>query len=679
MKGSNKVSGLLRLVMAKTPQDLAFLQAAWREHDPGEWSSGPEIYQVFGQRVLQIGEPLLAYDVVSEGLKWFAKDAVLRQLVALALARSGATKSANVILAELYNEGHRDEETLGLLARTHKDLAAAAVDSEQRILQLRNSYRFYTEAYKTTGGYWTGINAATMACLLDQRKQAEELASEVERTCTRLLREHTEKSDDRYWLLSTLGEAALVQQNWDEAEKCYHDAVEAGSGRWGNLQSTRHNARLLLEHLGEDSARFEQLFRFPTVIVFSGHLLDRPDRIVPRFPAKMIEAVKAEIRRRVDKLNGRFGYASAACGADILFHEVMLEVGGEVHVILPFARDLFRQKSVEVVGDGQWVKRFETVIGKAVEVQELSLHDQEDDGPTHEFDNRMLNGLARLRAEQLETKLIPLAVWDGNPGDGPGGTADNVARWRELGWDVEIIEVGYSHAPGKRVKRSRASVTNAPAERKGECPSEFAIEIRALMFADFEGFSRLSDTEVPRFVAHCLGLVGRLAAESPHKPMIKNTWGDGLYMVFANMRDAGGFALELCDAVAQTPWQEKGLPPMRLRIGLHAGPVFRCTDPVTQRCSYIGAHVSRAARIEPVTPPGQVYASQVFAALAADEGVTEFRCDYVGQTSLAKKYGTYPTYVVLRHATVSKDYSASRDTLAKQVAVRLNTGPTGVG
>ena len=46
----------------------------------------------------------------------------LRQLLALALARSGASDSANAVLQTLYKEGHRDEETLGLLARTYKDL-----------------------------------------------------------------------------------------------------------------------------------------------------------------------------------------------------------------------------------------------------------------------------------------------------------------------------------------------------------------------------------------------------------------------------------------------------------------------------------------------------------------------------------------------------------------------------
>ena len=66
--------------------------------------------------------------------------------------------------------------------------------------------------------------------------------------------------------------------------------------------------------------------------------------------------------------------------------------------------------------------------------------------------------------------------------------------------------------------------------------------------------------------------------------------------------------------------------------------------PVSQQTSYMGSHVSQAARIEPVTPPGQVYASQAFVALVASERARDFTWDYVGHLPLAKNYGTYAMY-----------------------------------
>jgi len=167
------------------------------------------------------------------------------------------------------------------------------------------------------------------------------------------------------------------------------------------------------------------------------------------------------------------------------------------------------------------------------------------------------------------------------------------------------------------------------------------------------GFSKLTDEEIPLFVRHFLGLVGQLSEEAPRPPPMKNTWGDGLFFVFENVRDAGLFALELSERVCTTDWTSKGLKGIGLRIGLHAGPVYACLDPVTRRENYIGAHVSRAARIEPVTPPGMVYASQAFSALAMADGVREFACDYVGQIALAKKFGTLPLYL-LRRAVLAR-------------------------
>src|SRR5262249_8749730 len=94
-------------------------------------------------------------------------------------------------------------------------------------------------------------------------------------------------------------------------------------------------------------------------------------------------------------------------------------------------------------------------------------------------------------------------------------------------------------------------------------------------------------------------------------------------------------------------WGSRGLPEdLALRIGLHAGPVYACTDPVTALPTFVGAQVTRAARIEPITPPGKVYVSEQFAALAAAEGVREFDCEYVGITPTAKGFGDYPTYVL---------------------------------
>jgi class 3 adenylate cyclase len=314
--------------------------------------------------------------------------------------------------------------------------------------------------------------------------------------------------------------------------------------------------------------------------------------------------------------------------------------------VLPYEKNHFIEASVDRAPG--WRTRFERVLENAADVVIASGHRIEGDGILYEYANRILYGLARGRAEQLETDFAPLAVWEGEPDDGPGGTANAIELWRAAGAEIEIIDL----AETPRTHRAEAASPSQPLEQIERADAyakrDFVPEIRALLFADAVGFSKLSEEEVPLFVRHFLGLVGKLVREFSPAPLMKNTWGDGLYFVFPDVRSAGRFALELRDRVKATQWGEQGLRDLELRIGLHAGPVYECVDPVTNRCNYVGAHVSRAARIEPITPPGNVYASQSFAALAAAEKALEFKCDYVGQTSLAKEYGNSPTYVVIR-------------------------------
>ena len=170
-----------------------------------------------------------------------------------------------------------------------------------------------------------------------------------------------------------------------------------------------------------------------------------------------------------------------------------------------------------------------------------------------------------------------------------------------------------------------------------------------MLFADAVGFSKLLDEDVPAFVQYFLGTVAQVLSRQGEPPLTRNTWGDGIYICFATPRTAGLFALELSEVVRKTDWTAFGLPAtLSLRIALHCGPAHEVIDPVVQQRSFTGAHVSRAARIEPVTPPGNVYSSQAFAVLCECERVADFACEYVGRMPLAKKFGDYPTFSVRR-------------------------------
>jgi class 3 adenylate cyclase len=257
----------------------------------------------------------------------------------------------------------------------------------------------------------------------------------------------------------------------------------------------------------------------------------------------------------------------------------------------------------------------------------------------------MAHGLGRIRADQLDTELRGLAVWDGAVGDGPGGTGDQVLAWQASGVATEIIDLSRLLAQRGAQPALKAVGPSAASATSGQG----FTGVKAMLFADAAGFSKLSDEQVPSFVNRFLGAVGELCRGAKTPPVMGNTWGDGLFFVFDTPAAAGHFALDMCETISSTSWAAFGLPAeLNLRIGLHAGPVYEHVDPITGRPNFSGAHVSRAARIEPITPTGQVYASEPFAALCAADGNSDLVCDYVGQTPLAKGYGTFRTYHVRR-------------------------------
>jgi class 3 adenylate cyclase/tetratricopeptide (TPR) repeat protein len=628
--------------------DLAALMILWQQRrEPGiGWVRTPAVYALLARAFVETGAPLLALEVAGEGLELAPADVALRQVQGLALARSGSTEAANAVLESLRAEGHLEDETLGMLARTHKDLGLHA-EGVKRHEHLAAALQLYSSVYAAHGSYWAGVNVATLAALQGERELSEGVARALLEDCAAALERLADHHPERYWVLATLGEAALALGDCAQAERWYRLAGEAGRRRFGDLNSTRRHAVLLLDHLGEDSGQIDEWLPLPRVVLFSGHMVDREGRASERFPARLEPAVYATIRCWLEENHGLVGFASAACGADILFLEALLELGGEAHVVLPCEVDEFLAESVEIPGAGDWRERFEQQLANS-RVVLASSSQSLIPGLGFDYANQLIQGLGMLRAHELETELVALAVWDGQPGDGPGGTAGAVQQWQAHGVEVHRLklEAGLDADAvtlGTEVLRSR------PGSVRLEAPAGGADDrVLSLLFADAVGFSQLTDAEVPLFVERGLGLVARLISEEEEGAIpVRETWGDGLFLAFRDTRTAGRFALRLREEIAATDWGALGFShPLKMRFALHAGPVRLTTDPITGLPKCCGTHVSRAARLEPKTPPGEVYASEAFAALATLDRVAEFRCDYVKQLDWAKRYGTFPAYVV---------------------------------
>ena len=615
-----------------SPLDLQTLHKMQAIYPPDWLSSQPERAQLLGERLLKAGEPLLAYDVLTAGLqlsykdvhlsktdppvltynvlavgiKLSPKDVRLWQLLALALARSGVPERANDILGQLRRAGYRDGETLGLLARTHKDLWMLATEAREREHQLLQAHELYAIGYRTAvrrarldDAIYDGINAATTALLLGEAERARRLARQVRRRCQKRLQFGAD-----YWAQASLGEAAVILGEDTAAAEHYTKAATLGRGQLADQSSTRRTARWLADCLYGGPHRFDACFAIPRVVVFAGHMIDQPERPEPRFPAQLEPSIAKALAQRLETLQAGIGYASAACGADLLFLEAMQRRAGETHIVLPLPVEAFQRASVDIVPSAHWGRRFRRVLQHATSITVVNEHATVGSEVAYAYANFTQDGLVLLRARILETTLTPLVVWDGRQGDGPGGTASLVEHWRSQGRAPEIITLTPGAAtspprPRRDVgKPATVAISASPVPTPGS-----PQEIKAMLFADVVGYSKLTEEGLPRFVTHFLGAVAELMAASPHAPLMQNTWGDALYFVFKSVEDAGLFALALRDRLCHISWTQYGLPAdLILRIALHAGPVSACVEPVTQHPNYFGSHVSWAARIEPITP-----------------------------------------------------------------------------
>jgi class 3 adenylate cyclase len=405
---------------------------------------------------------------------------------------------------------------------------------------------------------------------------------------------------------------------------------------------------LLLEHQQQSTAWLDSAMRIPPVLVYTGHMIDSPGRSQPRFPPEMESTVRTEIRRRLERLEPMAAYGSAACGADILCLECVQELGGELHIVLPFPVEQFHTASVDFCPDGNWRDRFEQLLESANEVLVIGEQPPPSGTSTFEYANLMMTGLARLRAQMLDTRLQGLAVWDGIEAGDEGGTGSMVSMWRRSGVPLEHIALSAVAAPAGSMQAHKSEHA-AEQLATDEGQRAFEYKIKAMLFADAVGYSQLSEEQIPLFFKHYVGAVAEFNEKTSLRAVHVETAGDGMYMVFDDTDTAAHYALGLSELINSYDWQSLGLPEnMSVRIGLHCGPVFVGLDPITGAPLYTGIHTSRTARIEPITPPGQVYASSAFAAVAAVRGIAGLRFSYIGRTQLAKHYGALPLYHVKR-------------------------------
>jgi hypothetical protein len=184
-------------------------------------------------------------------------------------------------------------------------------------------------------------------------------------------------------------------------------------------------------------------------ILFTGHMIDRVDRKTPRFPAtkeatarEMIKAKITEIRNKLPEDTLLIGVAGGACGGDMLFHELCIEMGIHSILYLALPKEQFVVESVSFAGP-EWIDRFYKLCrtlpnSYLMDAKTLPnwLHKKKN------YDIWVRNNIWLLKNAMVEggEHLSFIALWNGGGGDGPGGTEHMVRAAAAIGAKNYIID-----------------------------------------------------------------------------------------------------------------------------------------------------------------------------------------------------------------------------------------------
>lgn len=547
-------------------------------------------------------------------------------LAVLCLARAGAIDFARTEYVRLgLDRIDDDPDVIALGARLLKDVALAA-RGRRRAAFAKASTRRYHDLFQRFGGLYGAVNAATMTLVAGDRAGGEARAA----SALRIPPPAELTGEAAYYEAASRAEARFLTGEQDTARATLAQALTLAPKAYAAHASTLRQLEMLCRETGSDPA-WLSAFRPPVCAHFTGHILNASGE------GALNGELGSDLRRQADRVVREqrigFGYGGLAAGADIVFAEALLAAQAELHVVLPVSLESFIAVSVAPFG-GDWIARFDRCFTHATSVRYASRDPYVGDGQVFAYASQIAMGCAVLRAQTLSTDAIQVAVWDGHPASGPAGVAVDLAYWARGGRRREIIEV----------RRPPPSRPSGPAL---EAPHGQAM--KAMLFADVQGFGALRDDQIPAFIEAVMGRMAEVVAKLAAPPRHIETWGDGLFLVFDAPLDAAVAAVALLEGHRALDLRALGLPrALGLRIGGHYGPVHLRTNPLTKAPAVIGAHVVIAARIEPDVAPGSACVSEALAGALATFHGDQMRCGYVGRTQGRKGFPATPIFNLTR-------------------------------
>lgn len=185
------------------------------------------------------------------------------------------------------------------------------------------------------------------------------------------------------------------------------------------------------------------------IFLFTGHMIDKKGRKEPRFPPDKESLAAEAITRAVQQLDagsGDLAICGGACGGDLLFAETCLKQGLYLELYLPFqekefiVRSVSFEKSLPSPTADTWFSRFQRT--KNHPLTRLRITPDDLGPPPAERDPYARNNLRQLYTALSHgpESVRVIALWNGQAGDGPGGTADMIEQAKARGARTLIID-----------------------------------------------------------------------------------------------------------------------------------------------------------------------------------------------------------------------------------------------